>query len=170
MYNLNPATEAILQTDANLNNVGAWLHQVGTDRKNRAMRSRALTTAGSHYSNIEGECLAVQWHLKKIEYYILMWHVKIETYHAPLEQIFKRNIAEAPARLQRLLQRCIRLDVEVQYKPGRSIPVADAISPICAVNTDEKLTKLKSEGCTQPSSKAATYEINFIEGGQKSSL
>ena len=55
----------------------------------------------------------------------------VETDHSPLEQIFKKNIAEAPARLQRLLLRCMNFDITVRYKAGNSIPVADALSRVC---------------------------------------
>ena len=58
-------------------------------------------------------------------------HTVVETDHSPLEQIFKKNIAEAPARLQRMLLRCLRFDTEVIYKPGIKIPVADALSRVC---------------------------------------
>ena len=102
--------------------------------------------------------------LKKFEYYLLGRHVTIETDHAPLEQIFKKSIAEAPLRLQRLLLRCMKFDVEVQYKPGRSIPIADALSRIFTGDEDEKIATPKSENFTQPLSKTAAYEINFIEG------
>ena len=69
--------------------------------------------------------------LEKFEYYLLGRSVTVETDHSPLEQIFKKNINEAPSRLQRLLLRCLRFDVHVQYKQGRSIPVADALSQVC---------------------------------------
>ena len=55
----------------------------------------------------------------------------VETDHSPLEQIFKKNIAEVPARLQRLLLRCMKFDMTVRYKAGKSIPVADALSRVC---------------------------------------
>ena len=55
----------------------------------------------------------------------------IETDHSPLEQIFKKNIRKAPGRLQRLLLRCLWFDVQVKYKPGKTIPVADALSTVC---------------------------------------
>ena len=112
-----------------MNGLGAWLRQAGDDGRERivAMRSRSLTPAESRYSNIERECLAVQWGLEKFEYYLLGRHVTIETDHAPLEQIFKKSIAEAPSRLQRLLLRCMKFDVDVKYTPGKSIPVADAL-------------------------------------------
>ena len=54
----------------------------------------------------------------------------VETDHSPLKQIFK-NIAEAPVRLQRLLLRCMKFDITVRYKAGKSIPVADALSRVC---------------------------------------
>ena len=55
----------------------------------------------------------------------------VETDYSPLEQIFKKNIAEAPARLQRLLLRCMKFDITVRYKAGKSIPVANALSRVC---------------------------------------
>ena len=164
-YDPNPATETILQTDASLSGLGAWLRQVNPDGRERivAMRSRALTPAESRYSNIERECLGVQWGLEKFEYYLLGRHVTVETDHAPLEQIFKKNIAEAPARLQRLLLKCMKFDVDIKYTPGRSIPVADALSRVCvgkrgdgeqaASNTDSVASECQT-----------TCQINFIEG------
>ena len=35
------------------------------------------------------------------------------------------------SRLQRLLLKCLRFDIHVQHKQGRSIPVADALSRVC---------------------------------------
>ena len=97
------------------------------------MASRSLTETESRYSNIERECLAVAYGLEKFEYYLLGRSVTVETDHSPLEQIFKKNINEATSRLQRLLLRCLRFDVDVhfRYKQGRSIPVADALSRVC---------------------------------------
>ena len=94
------------------------------------MASRSLTETESRYSNIERECLAVAYGLEKFEYYLLGRSVTVETDHCPLPQIFKKNINEAPSRLQRLLLRCLRF-VHVHYKQGRSIPVADALSRVC---------------------------------------
>ena len=65
------------------------------------------------------------------DYYLLGRSVTVETDRSPLEQIFKKNINEAPSLLQRLLLRCLRFDVHVHYKQGRSIPVADALSRVC---------------------------------------
>ena len=72
----------------------------------------------------------------------------VETDHSPLEQIFKKNLAEAPNRLQSMLLRCLRFDIRVVYKPGSKIPVADALSRVCVINTSP--------------SKQEVHEVNFI--------
>ena len=132
-YDPDPTTPTILQCDASQTGIGAWLRQLDPQGNDHivAMASRSLTEAESRYSNIERECLAVTYGLEKFEYYLLGRSVAVETDHSPLEQIFKKNINEAPSRLQRLLLRCLRFDVHVQYKQGRSIPVADALSRVC---------------------------------------
>lgn len=132
-YDPDPTTPTILQCDASQMGVGAWLRQIDSQGNENivAMTSRSLTSAESRYSNIERECLGVMYGLEKFEYYLLGRHAVVETDHSPLEQIFKKNIAEAPARLQRMLLRCLRFNVQVQYKQGKSIPVADALSRVC---------------------------------------
>ena len=132
-YDPDPSTPTILQCDASKTGIGAWLRQSDSQGNEHivAMASRSLTETESRYSNIERECLAVTYGLEKFEYFLLGRNVTVETDHSPLEQIFKKNINEAPGRLQRLLLRCLRFDVNVQYKPGRSIPVADALSRVC---------------------------------------
>ena len=82
------------------------------------MASRALTDTESRYSSIERECLAVVFGLEKFEYYLYGRKVIVETDHSILEQIVKKNIAEAPARLQRLLLRCMKFDITVRYRVG----------------------------------------------------
>ena len=61
------------------------------------MASRCLTPTESRYSNIERECLAVMYGLERFELYFLGRKVEVETDHSPLEQIFKKNLAETPA-------------------------------------------------------------------------
>ena len=109
----------------------------------------------SRYSNIERECLAMMFGLEKFEYYLFGRHTLVETDHSPLEQIFKKNIAEALARLQRLLLRCMKFDIEVKYRRGETIPVADALSWVC--------TTTKSIGTgNQSENRAPDYSIHFM--------
>ena len=93
--------------------------------------------------------------LEKFEYYLLWRHTLVETDHSPLEQIFKKNIAEAPARLQRLLLRCIKFDIEVRYRRGKTIPVADVLSRVCTTMKASR-TGQQRESC------APNYSIHFM--------
>ena len=149
-YDKRPTTKTILQCDASMIGVGAWIRQIDDDGREHivAMGSRSLTETESRYSNIERKCLGVQYGLEKFEYYLMGRHTVVETDHSPLEQIFKKNIAEAPARLQRMLLRCLRFDTEVIYKPGIKIPVADALSRVCL----------------KPAVPPQKHEISFVSG------
>ena len=127
-YDPNPETKTILQVDASQGGLGAWIRQVDGNGHEHivAMASRSLTGTETRYSNIERECLAVTFGLDKFEYYLQGRHTLTD--HAPLEQIFKKNIAESPLRLQKMLVKCLRFDKEVQYKKGQLIPLADGLS------------------------------------------
>ena len=139
-YDPDPTTPTILQWDASQTGIRAWLRQLDSQGNEHivAMTSRSLTEAEFRYSNIERECLAILYGLEKFEYYLLGRGVMVETDHSPLEQIFKKNINETPSKLQRLLLRCLRFDVHVQYKQGRSISVADALSRVCHRKAGQK--------------------------------
>ena len=156
-YDPDPETATILQCDASQKGLGAWIRQIDSNGKERivAMASRSLTNTESRYSNIERECLAVMFGLEKFEYYLLGRHTLVETDHSPLEQIFKKNIAEAPARLQRLLLRCMKFDIEVRYRRGETIPVADALSRVCTTMKASR-TGQQRESC------APDYSIHFM--------
>ena len=156
-YDPDPATTTILQCDASQKGVGAWIRQIDSNGKDRivAMASRSLSDTESRCSSIERECLAVMFGLEKFEYYPLGRHTLVETDHSPLEQISKKNIAEAPARLQRTLLRCMKFDIEVRYRRGETIPVADALSRVC---TALEVTEVENrrESC------APKYSVHFI--------
>ena len=133
-YDPDPTTTTILQCDASEKGLGAWIRQIDSQGSEKivAMASRSLTDTETRYSNIERQCLGVMYGLEKFEYYLLGRHIVVETDHSPLEQIFKKHITDAPSRLQRILVlRCLRFDLEVKYRPGKSIPVADALSRVC---------------------------------------
>ena len=151
-YDSNPATKTILQCDASQIGLGAWIRQIDQQGQEKivAMGSRSLTDAETRYCNIERECLAVQYGLEKFEYYLMGRHTLVETDHSPLEQIFKKNVAEAPARLQRMILACLKYDIDVKYKPGIKVPVADALSRVCV---PPKKPTTKKE-----------HEVSFISG------
>ena len=54
---------------------------------------------------------------KKFDKYIFRRDVvHVETDHKPLEEIFKKSLCDAPARLQRMLLRLQRYNLEVKYQ------------------------------------------------------
>ena len=44
------------------------------------------------------------------------------------KSIIKKPLSQAPTRIQRLLLRLQRYDVDLQYKPGKELVIADALS------------------------------------------
>lgn len=52
----------------------------------------------------------------------------VKTDHRPLEQIYKKNLIQAPPRLQRMLLRLQPYDYVIKYLPGREVVTADALS------------------------------------------
>jgi len=67
--------------------------------------SRALTQIETRYAQIE-ELLAIVFACKKFDKYIFGCDVvHVETDHKPLEEIFKKTLCDAPARLKRMLLR-----------------------------------------------------------------
>ena len=54
----------------------------------------------------------------------------IETDHKPLESIWKKTITSASPRLQRLLLKMAKYDVEIRYIQGKTNVIADALSRV----------------------------------------
>ena len=65
--------------------------------------------------------------------------------HKPLETICKKPLASAPTRLQRLLLRLQQYDVEIRYKPGPEMYLADTLSRAYLPTTDRSPTEKEVE-------------------------
>eukprot|EP00057_Strongylocentrotus_purpuratus_P021116 XP_011675590.1 PREDICTED: transposon Tf2-1 polyprotein [Strongylocentrotus purpuratus] len=113
------------EVDASMKGVGAALMQEG---RPVAFASKALTSAETRYANIERELLAVVYGCEKFHTYLYGRSFIIESDHRPLEQIDRKNLTKAPARLQRLLLRLQSYDYSITYKPGKDLLLADALS------------------------------------------
>ena len=97
--------------------------------------SRALTPAEQRYSQIEKELLAQVFGLEHKHHYTFGRRVILWADHKPLVSIYKKPLASAPKRLQRLLLRLQQYDVDLRYKPGSEMYLADTLSRAFLKNT-----------------------------------
>ena len=130
--------DLILQVDASLNGLGACLLQ---DNRPIAYASRSLTPAEENYANIERELLAIVYAVERFHQYTFGRKVIIQTDHKPLESIHTKPLGKTPPRLQKLLLRLQRYQLDVKWVPGTMIKFADALSRAPLPNKISVLTK-----------------------------
>ena len=81
--------------------------------------------------------LACVFGAERFHTYVFGRSFTIESDHKPLEQINLKNLADTPARLQRMLLRLQNYDVKIIYCPGREMLVADTLSRYAPMPTPE---------------------------------
>ncbi len=114
-----------IQADASQYGLGACLFQ---DNHPIVYTSRALTSAESNYAQIEKELLAIVFACEKFNQYIYGKVVKVESDHKPLETILRKPLSKASPRLQRMMMRLQKYQLDVIYVPGKYMYVADTLS------------------------------------------
>ncbi len=114
-----------VENDASEHGLGSVIIQKG---KPIAYASRSLSDPETRYAQIEKEMLALVFGLEKFHCYTYGRPVTVITDHKPLIAIVKKPLSKAPARLQSLLLRAQKYDYELIFKPGKDIPMADALS------------------------------------------
>ena len=93
------------------------------------------------YAMTEKELLAVVFGCERYHQDIYGKKVLVESDHKPLEKIFKKPLANAPLRLQRILLRLQRNDICLQYKPEKEMLLADVLSRAHLVETAEEISE-----------------------------
>ena len=121
----DPSKPVRVQVDASQSGLGAVVMQNG---RPIAYALKSLTTTQQANAQIEKEALALVFGCEKFHHYLYARNFVAETDHKPLEIIIKKPSHLVPMRLQRMRIRLQRYNVRVQYKPGKSIPVADTLS------------------------------------------
>lgn len=114
-----------LQVDASKYGLGVGLLQ---DSRPVAYSSKTLISSEINYAQIKKEMLAILFGCKRFHQYVYGRSFVVETDHKPLIFIMKKQLAAAPARLQRMLLQLHRYDIDIVHKAGKDIPVADALS------------------------------------------
>jgi hypothetical protein len=115
----------VLSVDSSSYGLGACLLQ---EERPVSYASRSLNSAEKNYAQIEKELLAILFGCTKYHQYIYSKPVTVETDHKPLEYPFKKPLTAAPPRLQRMMLSLQKYDLTVQYKPGKSLYIADTLS------------------------------------------
>ena len=117
----------VIQSDASKKGLGAVLLQ---DGQPVIYASRSLTNMEQQYSNIKRELLGVAFTLKRLNLYNYGFTIKVPSDHEQLMSIWKKRIAAASQRLQRLLLRLSKYDVEIEYLQGKENVIANALSRV----------------------------------------
>ena len=80
------------------------------------------------YAQIEKELLAIVFGCKRFHQYVYGKTITVETDHKPLESIFRKPLSQAPSRLQKMLMQIQEYDINLVYKKGCEMYLADALS------------------------------------------
>lgn len=126
----------IITTDSSQDGLGAVLSQgeVGKDLP-IAFASRTLNKAEKNYSTIEREMLGIVWAAKYFRPYVFGRKFTICTDHKPLKWI--ASVTDPSSRLMKFRLKLEEFDYEIVYKSGKNNQVADALSRIREIQTEE---------------------------------
>lgn len=108
----------VLQTDASKDGLGACITQ---NSQPIAYSSRSLTEAEKNFAQIEKELLAIVYGMEKYHQYVYGNKVTVQTDHKPLISIVKKEISQVTSRLQRMMLKLIKYDLNVIYVPGKDM-------------------------------------------------
>ena len=80
------------------------------------------------------------WGMEKFHYFLYGKEFTLETDQKPLVSIYKKHMVDLSPRVQRLIVRSFPyLPFHVVYKKGKDIPVADALSQVTPMDTEDKI-------------------------------
>ena len=131
----DPEAEVTLQCDASDYGLGAALLQGG---QHVAYASRTLSSTERSYAQIEKECLAIVFGCQRFDHYLARKDkVTGESDHKPLQVIFRKPIHSASCGLQRMLLRLLRYNLDVHYKKGSQMFLADHLSTVTVKDYQE---------------------------------
>lgn len=132
--------ELTLQCDASDFGLGIAMLQ---NQEPIAYASRKLTDTERRYAQIEKELLAVVFGMEKFHQYTYGRKVNVQSDHRPLESIMKKPLHAAPKRLQRMMLRLQIYDVDLKWRPGKDMHLADFLSR--APLNQTKLTPIEEQ-------------------------
>ena len=150
--------ETTIQTDVSQKGLGTVLLQNGQPI---CYASKALTGAECNYSNIERETRAVVWGSERFHYFIYRKPCTINTDHKPLKAIFEKKLSNCPPRVQRLLIRALKYDVN-----RVNVAIADALSRITAQKNRQRASNQELTFTTSPKN-FQPHQLSLNKSGNK---
>ena len=117
--------EVVIPADSSKHGIGAVLLQEGRPIEHA---SRLLTPSERNWAQIEKEALAVLYGLERFDKYVHGRAVTVQNDHKPLAAILREPLTMAPKRLQDIMMRYNRYDVNFVFVKGTSLPIADTLS------------------------------------------
>ncbi len=129
----DPNLPTRLKPDASSQGLGALLEQNhGSEHEEKwhpiAYASRALQPYETRYAQIEKEVLSVVFGTERFHEYLYGRHFTVYNDHQPLKSIFSKSIIDCPPRIQRFFLKLQKYDFNLEYSPGRTMVVSDALS------------------------------------------
>jgi hypothetical protein len=134
----DPKKPIVLAVDASNLGLGAVIMQ---DGKPLGYGSRTLLPSEQNYSAIEKEMLAIVFGCEKFYVFLYGQEFLVKSDHKPLQHVWGKPMQQVPHRLQRLIMRIIHYRFRVEYVPGKTNTMPDALSRNPSPVTKEKERK-----------------------------
>lgn len=125
LAHFDPKQPIVLSVDSSQAAVGAVLLQ---NNHPICYASQSLTNNQQQMAQIEKELYAIVFGCLRFHQYIYGSRITVETDHRPLITLFKKSLVEVPTRLQRLMLKIQVYDLQVEYKQGSKMFIADTLS------------------------------------------
>ena len=143
----DPSKELVIQVDSSKHGLGAALLQDGRPIE---YASRALTPSERNWAQIEKEALAVLYGLQRFDQYTYGRPITVENDHKPLASILSKPLSMAPKRLQDIMMRYNRYDVNFVFTKSSKLYLADTLSRAhldsSESNQNERFMNIKTFG------------------------
>jgi hypothetical protein len=132
----DPGKNVVQSIDASSEGLGGCILQ---DGQPIAYVSCSLNKADKNYAQIEKELLAVVLGCTTFHQFLYGRRVHVESDHLPLRSLSRKTLSSAPPRIQRMMLKVQRYDLDLHYKAGKELYVADTLSRAANhVDSDEK--------------------------------
>ena len=161
----DPKLPTKTSVDASKSGLGGVLLQKHVDTwAPVAYASRALNKSEKNYAQIEQEAPVILLSCERFHFYLYGKPFSVESDHKPLQSIFTKQICKAPPRIQRFPLKLQKYDMEIQFKPGKELPVADTLlqtfcSSSCRHSAPDTLFIPAKEGDTKNETE---YQVNLV--------